>query len=81
METRIDQLEPLSPEWAEAFRHAHEAFSIRDVAQLYGLTYPTAKAEIERLVREGYVKELIRLGRSPRSIRYVWIGPDRLPAE
>jgi len=59
---------------AEVMRHARagDAFSIRIYAQGHGLNYRQAKAEIERLLASGAIKELIRLGSTERSARYVW---------
>ncbi len=55
-------------------RHAlaGDAFNIRMYAQEHGIAYQQAKAEIARLLAEGKVRELIRLGSTERSAHYVW---------
>jgi len=60
---------------AEVMRHAlaGDAFSIRKYAQEHGLNYQQAAAEIARLLDEGEIRELIRLGSTERSARYVWV--------
>jgi len=59
---------------ADIVRHAlaGDAFSIRKYAQEHGLTYQQATADIARLLAEGKIRELIRLGCTEQSARYVW---------
>ena len=64
----------MEAESADIARHAlaGDAFSIRMYAQEHGLNHQQAKTEIARLLAEGKIRELIRLGFTERSARYVW---------